>query len=323
MIVTCPSCNFEQPLESEYCPSCGGNLKSLLKEEKKEKKTQHIRTRAILLSLGLVLILGYLLIFVLKESKEKQIVASEDQSKTKSIESIKLKPGKIIGSAKAKLGSRKSINKDSSSPTNEGSTKSLKASATAFENSQAIKQASYSKEPITTIKNNLKENLTSKNASKTSNVNDTKKKSIVKIELRDSLNCSGLRQIAQTALNQDESSSFLNCSQLILTDIENDRNYVLEENDQILVSFKLDIDENEIVYTLSTLLDEEEFISKKAVNIPNVSDGAVSFVVLIEPKNTPENFEDSVEKSELLPLIFLSQGAEDQPLMALHISYAP
>gem|GEM_PF-6734916 len=314
MIVTCPSCNFEQPLESEYCPSCGGNLNSLLNKEKKEKKTQRIRTRAILLSLGLVLILGYSLIFVLKDSKEKQTV-SEDVSKTKRVESIKLKPGKIVGSANIKRSLKKTVK---GTLTSESSIKSLKASTADFETDQALKQASYSEKST-----DLKDNLSTIKSNADSNVSEAEKKPILKIELRDSLNCSGLRQIALTSLNQDESSSFLNCSQLILSNIENDRNYVLEENDQTLVSFKLDVTENEIIYTLSTLLNEEEIISKKTVNIPTINNETVSFVVLIDPKITPVDSQEAIEKSELLPLIFLSQDALEQPLMALHISYAP
>ena len=101
MIIKCPNCSFEQPLEGDYCPSCGGELQLLLKKEKQRKIKEQLKSKILLGSLSALLVVGYILIFYTKSSDTKISEIENEVPVTQRDAPVKLNPSKIISRSAA------------------------------------------------------------------------------------------------------------------------------------------------------------------------------------------------------------------------------
>lgn len=90
MIVQCPKCNFEQPLD-EFCAQCGAPLKKLLEEQKRQqlKRRSIGRLATIFVGFFSLAVIGLLIV---ESGNEKKTTSSEKPSKEVV---LSLKPEKI------------------------------------------------------------------------------------------------------------------------------------------------------------------------------------------------------------------------------------
>ena len=278
MIIKCPSCGFEQPLEGDYCPSCGGELQKLLAAEKQLKKIEHIKTRLMLVGLSSLLFLGYFLIFY-TQSSEKQNSLTQIKSVKDATQPVRLNPSKIVG-------------RITTPPKKPGDISHKKRAPKTVSASEITKSNTSSQVE----------------AAKTKSADSLAKKSIRTIQLLDRFNCN--EPEVKILLNEDETQALLNCSQVIVSNIAPKETFILEES-KATVSMSLYLSESTLEVILTLLIDDEPVNHNYFYNLPQTKASTKSIVFPIQLKSPSPDIDKIIEDNPVLPLFFKRKTSND------------
>ena len=284
MIIKCPNCSFEQPLEGDYCLNCGGELEKLLAEEKKRRKQEHIRTKLLLITLFSVLLVGYVLIFYNSDSTiSKNSFIQNTSDNAINNKPLKTNPSKIVNRAEAPSLSEES--KIHSKP------------AEFLKKNQA--------QPVSA--SNIKKSLASKKKNEIEKSNSTQidatiKKNIKNLQLLDRFNCGNLK--VKILLNDSETKNLLNCSQVVVSDIDPKETFVLEEGKAAIVSMSLYLSESLLEVIMTVVIDNTPISYNYFYNLPQIKESTASIAFPIGLKDPPPDLNKIIEDSSVLPLFF-------------------
>ena len=284
MIIKCPNCSFEQPLEGDYCPSCGGELQLLLKKEKQRKIKEQLKSKILLATLSFVLVAGYVLIFYTKNSQTKVNEFEAEVPIAQTDKPLKLSPSKIVSRSAAPP--KKEI--PSKPKINESKKKKNVVSAAAIKTSKTETLAKIPPENEKT--------------------DDLVKKNIQNIKLLDRLNCEDTE--VKVILNDVETKNLVDCSQVVVSDIETKETFVLEE-DEATVSMSLYLTETALEVIMTVIMEGDPLSYNYFFNLPQTKESTASVVFPIQLKSPSSDLEKALENSTVLPLFFKDKDAED------------
>ena len=134
------------------------------------------------------------------------------------------------------------------------------------------------------------------------------RKNIKNIQLLDRFNCGDSE--VKVMLNDLETKSLEDCSQVVVSDIETKETFVLEEG-EATVSMSLYLTDTALEVIMTVLKGDTPLSYNYFFNLPQTKESTTSVVFPIQLKSPSSDVEKVLENSSVLPLFFKDTKSED------------